>query len=81
MNHQENLQVMKREYTAADKAAWNKRYYEKKRKLGWITCSFQVPVSVSRAVQKFKRELMAKYKKTNGDSSKGTSMKLRKFTF
>jgi hypothetical protein len=54
---------MRRQYTAAGKAAWNKRYYEKKRKSGWITCSFQVPVSVSKAVQKLKRELMQEYNK------------------
>ena len=44
---------------------WNKRFYAKHRKLGWITCSFLVPESISKKVQRLKRELMAEYKKAH----------------
>jgi hypothetical protein len=60
---------MRRKYTAAEKAVWNKRYYEKKRKAGWVSCSFQVPVSVSKEIQKFKRELMEEHKKSRAKKS------------
>ena len=57
---------MRRKYTTARRRVWNRRYYQKQRKLGWVTCSFLVPVNVSKKVQKLKRELMAEYKKAHG---------------
>ena len=57
---------MRRKYPTARRRVWNRRYYQKQRKLGWVTCSFLVPVNVSKKVQKLKRELMAEYKKTHG---------------
>jgi hypothetical protein len=61
---------MRRKYSTAERAVWNKRYYEKQRKMGWITCSFLVPVSVSKKVQRLKRELMADYKKARTAAEK-----------
>jgi hypothetical protein len=57
--------IVRRKYTTTERAVWNKRFYQKKRKLGWITCSFLVPVGVSKKVQQLKRELMAEYKRAH----------------
>jgi hypothetical protein len=61
---------MRRKYSTAERALWNRRYYEKQRKMGWITCSFLVPVSVSKKVQRLKRELMVEYKKARTAAEK-----------
>ena len=54
---------MRRKYTAEERRVWNKRYYEKKRKLGWVNCSFHVPKSVLFTyLEKLKGELMARHK-------------------
>jgi hypothetical protein len=70
---------MRRKYPAAQVAVWNKRFYEKRRKMGWITCSFLVPESVGVKIQNLKRKLMEEHKKqlvkkkTNNENTKGKS--------
>jgi hypothetical protein len=54
---------MRRKYPAEQVAVWNKRFYEKQRKKGWITCSFLVPESVGVKIQHLKRKLMEEHKK------------------
>jgi hypothetical protein len=53
---------MRRKYTTEQRRIWNQRYYEKKRKLGWVNCTFHVPKNVAAALEKLKQELMAAYK-------------------
>jgi hypothetical protein len=42
------VQSMRRKYSVEERAAWNKRYYQRKKQLGWTTCSFLTPVNVSK---------------------------------
>jgi hypothetical protein len=53
---------MRRKYTTEERRIWNQRYYEKKRKLGWVNCTFHVPKSVAVALEKTKRDLMERHK-------------------
>lgn len=53
---------MRRKYTTEERRVWNKRYYEKKRKLGWVNCTFHVPKSVGVALEKVKGDLMERHK-------------------
>jgi hypothetical protein len=55
--------IMRQKYTTEQRRVWNKRYYQKKRKLGWVNCSFHVPKNVGVALVKLKGELMARHKK------------------
>ena len=50
---------MRRKYTTEERRVWNQRYYEKKRKLGWVNCTFHVPKDVAVTMKKMKRDLMA----------------------
>jgi hypothetical protein len=54
--------IMRRKYTTEERRVWNKRYYEKKRKLGWVNCTFHVPKSVRTTLEKLKGELMERHK-------------------
>lgn len=54
--------IMRRKYTTEERRVWNKRYYEKKRKLGWVNCTFHVPKNVSVTLEKLKGELMERHK-------------------
>lgn len=53
---------MRRIYTTEERRVWNQRYYEKKRKLGWVNCTFHVPKIVAAALDKLKCELMERHK-------------------
>ena len=57
---------MRQKYSTAERRVWNKRYYEKMQKLGWVNCSFHVPKSVGVSLKKLKAELMARYKNERG---------------
>jgi hypothetical protein len=52
---------MRRTYSTAERRVWNQRYSERKRKLGWVYCSFHVPKNVGASLKKLKCELMARY--------------------
>lgn len=54
---------MRRKYTTEERRVWNQRYFEKKRKLGWVNCTFHVPKKIAIALEKLKQEMMAEYKR------------------
>lgn len=53
---------MRRKYTTEERRVWNQRYYAKKRKLGWVNCTFHVPKGVAVALEKMKHGLMECHK-------------------
>jgi hypothetical protein len=72
---------MRRKYTTEERRVWNQRYYEKKRKLGWVNCTFHVPKSVGAALGKLKCELMERHKneqavkwKISGENKSGKKL-------
>jgi hypothetical protein len=54
--------IMRRRYTTEERRVWNRRYYEKKRKSGWVNCTFHVPKSVGAVLKKLKYALMECHK-------------------